>query len=229
MNLALLTTLLFSSCVILAMAENIPPPFTWSGHDPISNKKYLGNFDKSKNYSMFDQVANFQSFLFCSEVTWPHAVDMCHAIGGQLLTIHSADEMRYIKTISEQVWLGYSVDKGTWLDGSSVPEPESVGYGWFENRLPRNGECVAYGSTMWGGMPCDNLYFTICEVTVATQKRRALIDQINSANDVEIESIRGNNTNFRVYVDKRFESLENKLDKLIDLMSNKKPKGQDEV
>lgn len=155
-------------------------------------------------------------------------MELCDAIGGQLLTLHSRAENRFVKNLNiEYVWLGVA-NRTHWLDGSEMDyetwrydidggDPNCA----FENF--REGEG-------WENTDCKSRYFTICEVNAETKRKKAereggvvlIGNQGSTGNEGKPEGKdenSGNNGNVPVdfeevkkYIDERLSMIERKLD-----------------
>ncbi|XP_036453380.1 macrophage mannose receptor 1-like isoform X2 [Colossoma macropomum] len=108
------------------------------------------------------------------EKTWSEALDFCREIGGDLLSIHSANDMNvHDFEFSQPAWIGYSIQDPsvgyTWSDGSS-----SSYENWEEgepNNLNDVEKCVTMryrwwrrGEGQWNDLQCESKTAWYCEI-----------------------------------------------------------------
>lgn len=140
---------------------------------------------------------------------------MCESFNGQMLTIRSAQEMKYIRSVTSHVWLGY-VGGGTWQDGTPAIEPSEVGLIWYEETgRPKLGDCITYGTRSWAVERCSSKHHAICEVPV-TQWQGALNRANDNRNNNQRAPERGD---IRSYVDERLETLNGKLNNMTHVIT----------
>lgn len=147
--IAILITLFHLSAVV--KSNSIPTPFTFRGYEPSSGKTFYGDFDNAR--------------------TFDEARELCSTINGQLLTIKSIEEQKYISFQKKHVWLG--VDNSNheplnWLDGTAINDNLGL---WTSKPSadapcaylsPRSGQQLT--DPNWTSIQCYHGAHTICEV-----------------------------------------------------------------
>ncbi|CAL9698126.1 unnamed protein product [Knipowitschia caucasica] len=108
-----------------------------------------------------------------SRKTWQGASDFCKAIGGDLLSIHSEDDLNNAR-ISKPVWIGLRVKGITfkWTDGTPL-EYENWAFGEPNNHND-NEHCAELNSHYgrpWNDRHCDFFNDWICQIRKGIQPK----------------------------------------------------------
>ncbi|XP_028289877.1 macrophage mannose receptor 1 isoform X2 [Gouania willdenowi] len=102
--------------------------------------------------------------------TWPEANNFCKAIGGNLISIHSSEDLNNLKLYSSSpAWIGLSylgVNEGfVWSDGSPFGYEQ---WGWGEpNNHNDNEHCAEvqdYYGKHWNDRNCESFNDWICQI-----------------------------------------------------------------
>ncbi|XP_049454398.1 macrophage mannose receptor 1-like isoform X1 [Epinephelus fuscoguttatus] len=112
--------------------------------------------------------------------TWYDARDYCRAIGGDLLSIHSSEELKSLPRRYEVVWIGLSapdpVTGYVWSDGSPLQ------FQHWEDGKPDNKNnvefCAVYkmenrdASGSWNDMHCERFLGWLCQIRLGLTPKR---------------------------------------------------------
>ncbi|XP_054452124.1 macrophage mannose receptor 1-like [Anoplopoma fimbria] len=104
--------------------------------------------------------------------TWYEARDYCKAIGGDLISIHSADELLTLPNNNQKAWIGLSApDSGTgyvWSDGSPLQFQD------WDDGEPNNKNnvesCTEFWMThermsgSWNDVQCEKYHSWLCQI-----------------------------------------------------------------
>ncbi|XP_042352881.1 macrophage mannose receptor 1-like isoform X2 [Plectropomus leopardus] len=112
----------------------------------------------------------FRHYSSSGARTWYEARDFCRAIGGDLLSIHSADEMQILEKSYENFWIGLSapdpVTGYVWSDGSPL-QFQHWGDGEPNNRNNVESCVVLYSNGQdgyWSDVHCESTYGYLCQI-----------------------------------------------------------------
>ncbi|XP_049888756.1 macrophage mannose receptor 1-like [Epinephelus moara] len=106
--------------------------------------------------------------------TWFQARDYCRTIGGDLLSIHSEEELKVLPHSSQNAWIGLNaldpVTGFVWSDGSPLQFQD------WEDGEPNNRKnmeyCVTFGkgrdyeSGSWNDEHCESQYGWLCQIRI---------------------------------------------------------------
>nr|XP_055073400.1 macrophage mannose receptor 1-like [Misgurnus anguillicaudatus] len=124
--------------------------------------------------------------------TWFEARDFCRAVGGDLASFHSEDEMSvlwYYK--SDPAWIGFtSLDNNSsyvWSD--QTPSDYQNWVSGEPNNYNNNENCAEYGSNyarMWNDRDCDTYMDWICQIPIGITPKSpptSVIQEYNKTSD----------------------------------------------
>ncbi|XP_076601189.1 macrophage mannose receptor 1-like [Chaetodon auriga] len=146
---------LADGAVLTPAPPTVPPPKCAEGWSPLISRKYC--------YKLYVQPSNRK--------TWYEARDYCRAIGGDLLSIHSAAELR-LRRSYDKVWIGLSapdpITGYVWSDGSPVNfvhwedgEPNN------KNNVESCAEFKIYKwewTKSWNDVHCETMHGWMCQI-----------------------------------------------------------------
>nr|XP_055073387.1 macrophage mannose receptor 1-like [Misgurnus anguillicaudatus] len=125
--------------------------------------------------------------------TWFEARDFCRAIGGDLASFHSENEINvlWLFDISEPTWIGFtSLDSNSgfvWSD-QTPSDYENWSYG-EPNNVNNNENCAEFGSNygrMWNDRDCDTYMDWICQIPIGITPKSpptSVIQEYNKTSD----------------------------------------------
>ncbi|XP_065117892.1 macrophage mannose receptor 1-like isoform X3 [Paramisgurnus dabryanus] len=125
---------------------------------------------------------------------WFEARDFCRAVGGDLASFHSEDEMDVLPirySSSDQAWIGFtSLDSNSgfvWSDQTpSDYENWSFGEPNNHNNLEHCGECGFYYGRQWNDRDCDAYNDWICQIPIGITPKSpptSVIQEYNKTSD----------------------------------------------
>lgn len=98
--------------------------------------------------------------------SWQEAQDFCKAIGGNLMSVHSADDLTNAG-FSKPAWIGLRLQESTfkWMDGSAF-QYENWGYGEPNNHNDDEHctEVHSYYGRYWNDAHCESYNDWICQI-----------------------------------------------------------------
>ncbi|KAK0420360.1 hypothetical protein QR680_014632 [Steinernema hermaphroditum] len=140
----------------------------------------ISPFPGSKNSSTAQTCSG--NYCYCvsdEELSWDLSQDYCQQRGGQLASLHSDDDVKFVGKVSEMegFWIGgqlHENNKLYWSDGSPTDFTK------FAPGLPDAyyGYCVQQSEGQWVNAICSVEIFAVCEMPKGQQVtvRRLIVD-----------------------------------------------------
>nr|XP_055053563.1 macrophage mannose receptor 1-like [Misgurnus anguillicaudatus] len=124
--------------------------------------------------------------------TWFEARDFCRAIGGDLASFHSEDEMNVLPFFtSDPAWIGFtSLDSNSGFVWSDQTPSDYQNWAYEEpNNVNNNENCAEYGTNYdrkWNDRDCDTYMDWICQIPIGITPKSppaSVIQEYNKTSD----------------------------------------------